>query len=90
MINKDEKQTKLAFGTGDICITSGRFLNDDEFIGVVTFNNQSPREINSIGDIKAGQEYKLSDFPVIMTFTKTESIDVLINTLEQAKAEMLL
>lgn len=91
MIKKDNKQTDLEFGTGDICVNGGHFLDENKkIVGMVAFSNQAPREINAIGDVKAGQECKVGDFPVIMTFTKPESIDVVINQLKQAKADMLL
>ncbi|MDI9208103.1 hypothetical protein MT361_05995 [Clostridium butyricum] len=91
MIKKDDKQIDLEFGTGDICVNGGRFLDENnKIVGMVAFSDQAPREIDDIGDVKAGQECKVGDFPVIMTFTKPESIDVVINQLKQAKADMLL
>lgn len=89
MIKISENRTDLNFGNGDICITSGHYLNENNNrIGVVSFINQPPREIGSKGIIVAGEQYKLGDFPVVMTFGKTESIDVLINELSIAKNEM--
>ena len=85
MIINNGKQIELKFGTGDICVTGGRC----EDFGVVTFSDRTPREIGSRGDIIAGQVYDLNkDFPIIMTFTKKESIDVVIGALEQAKNDM--
>ena len=90
MIKKSEKQIELEFGKGDICITGGYYLGKNkERIGIVTFIDQQSREIGSVGMIKGGQEYKVGDFPIVMTFTKSESIDALIGQLEQAKREML-
>lgn len=89
MIVNKEKNIELKFGTGDICINGGSVQKNNERIGVVAFSNQSPREIGSIGDKRADQPYSLDDFPVIMTFTKTESIDVLIEQLNQAKSDMV-
>lgn len=89
MINKDDKQTDLEFGTGDICINSGFYLDgESRKIGLITFSNQSPREIGIEGDIKVGQECKVGDFPVIMTFIKKESIDVLVKSLLEVKDHM--
>lgn len=74
---------------GDICINSGYFLDEEDFkIGIVAFSNQSEREIGSEGDIKVGHGYKTGDFPIIMTFTKKESIDVVIKALIEAKSQM--
>ena len=89
IINNHDKQVELEFGKGDICVNGGHFLGgNNERIGMVAFSNQAPRDIGSVGDIKAGQECKVGDFPVVMTFTKIESIDVLINALQHAKSEM--
>jgi hypothetical protein len=88
MIKKVENTVDCEFGIGDICVTGGHFIEDDKKYGVVTFSNQTAREIGSEGDIKAGQSYKLGEFPVILTFTKKESIDVVIRALENAKQEM--
>jgi hypothetical protein len=89
LINRNENQVDLEFGTGDICVNSGFYLDDDnKKIGIIAFSNQSQREIGIEGDIKAGQECKVGDFPVIMTFIKKESIDVVINALIDAKKQM--
>lgn len=91
MINKNNNQTELEFGKGDICVNGGHFLDsNNKIVGMVAFSNQTPREINAVGDVKAGQKCKVGDFPVVMTFMKVESIDVVINQLKQAKADMLL
>jgi len=89
MIKINAEQTDLEFGTGDICVTGGHFLNEKlEKNGLVTFSNQSAREIGTLGDIVIGGNYKLENFAVIMTFEKVESIDVVIRALEDAKSEM--
>lgn len=88
MINKLENTIDCEFGTGDICVTGGSFEESGRKLGVVTMSNQAPREIGAEGDIKAGANYKLGDFPVILTFTKKESIDVVIRALENAKQDM--
>lgn len=83
-------QIALEFGKGDICINGGYFEGDNkEKIGIVTFINQEPHEIGEAGIIKANVEYKIKDFPVIMTFTKVESIDAVIGQLLEAKSNML-
>jgi len=91
MINKLENQTILEFGNGDICISYGYYINnEDKKINSLTFNNQSPREIWTEGDIKVGKKYKIKEFPVIMTFSKDDSIDVLIEALSNIKQSMKL
>ncbi len=88
MIKKSEKQVEMQFGTGDIGFNSGAIAEGDNKIGIIIFYNQEPRDIGSLGDIKAGTEVDIRDFPVIMTFYKKESIDVLIEALLEARKEM--
>ena len=87
MINLNKKQVELEFGNGDICIAGGYTDHEDKRAGFVIFTNQEPREIGSVGVIKAG-EVNLEDHPVVMTFSKKESIDVVIAQLEKAKSFM--
>lgn len=88
MIKKLEHQTKMEFGTGDIGFNTGAIKEDDTKVGVIIFYNQEGREIGTTGDIKAGTEVDINDFPVIMKFYRKESIDVIIEALLEAKKEM--
>ena len=84
MIKKSEKRVEIQFGTGDIGFNSGAITEDGNRVGIIIFYNQEPREIGSVGDIKAGTEVDIRDFPAIMTFYKKESIDVLIEEIGRA------
>lgn len=89
MIIINENHTELEFGSGDICVTGGHVINaSGQVVGIATFSGQQGREIGKVGDIKAGQVYDLKEFPVLMTFAKPESIDVVIRALHLAKEEM--
>lgn len=88
MISIDEKQTELMFGTGDIGFNAGAIQEGEERVGIVIFYNQEPREIGALGDIKAGTEVRIKDFPVVMLFKKKESVDELIKALEEVKIKM--
>ena len=88
MIKKSEKQVEIQFGTGDIGFNSGAIAESDNKVGIIIFYNQEPREIGSVGDIKAGTEVDINDFPVVMKFYRRESIDVLIKALLEVKKEM--
>ena len=89
IIDNVNNQTELAFGKGDICIAGGYIKGDLlKKIGLVTFINQGPREIGVEGITKSGMLHLVGDFPVIMTFTDSKSIDVVIEQLLQAKSEM--
>jgi len=79
-------QTIIEFGEGDICVTGGDTLQSD--IGIVTFKNQNKREIGSSGVIKANIEFDLNQVDVLINFHKVESIDVVINALQEAKKYM--
>ena len=88
MIKKNKEHTRLEFGNGDICVAGGYTEHENNKItGFVLFTNQDPREIGSKGVVKAG-EVNLEDYPVVMTFSKKESIDVVIKQLENAKSFM--
>lgn len=88
MIKNLEHQVKMEFGTGDIGFNAGTIKEDDDKVGVIIFYNQEPRNIGDTGDIKAGEEVDINDFPVIMKFYKKESIDVVVKALLEAKKEM--
>ena len=88
MIKKLEHQTKMEFGAGDIGFNAGSIKEEDEKVGIVIFYNQEPRNIGDTGDIKAGTEVDINDFPVIMKFYRKESIDVVVKALLEAKKEM--
>ena len=88
MIYKGRPQTELKFGNGDIGFNSGIFNDNGDIVGMVGFYSQGAREIGDEGDIKIGEERDIDDFPVVMTFTKTESIDVIILALLDAKEQM--
>lgn len=87
MIVKSKEQVKLEFGNGDICIAGGYIDGEDKKTGFVIFVNQEPREIGSVGVIKSG-EVDLEEYPIIMTFSKKESIDAVIGQLELTKTYM--
>ena len=88
MIKELEHQVKMEFGTGDIGFNAGAIKEDDNKVGIIIFYNQEARKIGDVGDIKAGTEIDINDFPVIMKFYRKESIDVLIEALLEAKKEM--
>lgn len=86
MIVKNEEQIELEFGKGDISIAGG-YTTGDKIKGFVVFENQGARDIGSPGTTKKG-EIDLKDYPVVMTFSKKESIDALIGQLELTKTYM--
>ena len=90
MIKHFEGKVELVFGTGDIGINAGVF--DDARVirpvGLLIFYNQEARNIGDVADIKAGTTVAFEDFPVVMKFNKAESIDVLIEALNEAKQAM--
>lgn len=77
--------TLMEFGTGDIGVT---FVMDSDYSGVL-FKNQKPVEIGTPENL--GNNMTIQNFTteVMMTFTKVESIDVVIHNLELAKAKLL-
>lgn len=80
-------KAELNFGTGDIHIVSS--CTTDGETGYVVFENQHPpRPIGKNPD-GFNKEFIPEEYPVIMTFTKVESIDALIDELLNAKENML-
>jgi len=75
-------QMVLEFGNGDIGVVGGT-AKEDNTMGVVVFHNIKKREIGTREDISENEE-----FPVIMTFTNTNSIDVVIGELIKARTGM--
>ena len=87
MIRHIDDRTELIFGTGDIGFNPG--VIDDKYpIGVMVMYNQDPRTIGAPGDVRAGTTINIEDYPVVMNFHKTESIDVLVTALLEIKGLM--
>jgi hypothetical protein len=82
----DSKQ--LEFGFGDISVSAG-LLKNNENMGVVVFMEQEKRPIGDYEKFKQPKEVEVSETPCRMIFTKTESIDVVIEELQRARAMML-
>lgn len=84
MIKKRGRQTTIEFGTGDINIIPGILIQ--EKIGILGFREQKPRKIGLNNGDKAPDS--TNAFEILMQFSKTESIDVLIHALNQTKEMM--
>ena len=89
MIKSIDDGFEMVFGTGDIGVNSGVYMESDNKIGAIIFYNQEPRPIGSPGDISTGKSLTPTTVPVVMKFHKTESIDVLIRALTEAKNMMV-
>lgn len=78
--------TILAFGNGDIglapCIS-------EDGVGCLALKDIPPREIGSWNEGLHSGILDPEEFPVIMTFTKIESVDTAIRALETVKRLML-
>lgn len=83
----NEGNKELYFGTGDIKISSG-WSKDNNSIGVLVLRQHEPRPIGEYIH-HPNEEVDAGEAPVRMIFDKTESIDVLIERLEQVKKYML-
>ena len=87
MIKIDNEKAIMTFGTGDIGFNT-YMRTDIEEKGVI-FYNQEPRRIGDSGDIMANSIIEdINDFPIKMVFTKVESVDVVIEMLEELKEMM--
>ena len=82
-------KVEAVFGKGDICVISGCFEGGKR--SIVGYKNQSPaRKIGEIGEIKTGEYENITDLEcdIVMYFDKTESIDVVIKALQEAKEHL--
>ena len=82
-----EGKAVLQFGKGDIHIVSS--CTTDGKLGYVVFENQNPPR--TIGKNLEGfnEEFIPENYPIVMEFSKTESIDALIGELLNAKENMI-
>lgn len=76
--------TLAEFGKGDIAVANAK--NDTHV--VIIFQNQTPREIGSTGDILKGQSTDDINPQIIMIFDDENSIDVVIRKLQSAQDEL--
>ena len=84
MIKIDNEKVIIKFGTGDIGMNT--YIRTDIDEKGMIFYNQEQRKIGDSADIMANSVIKdIEDFPVKMIFTKVESIDVVIDMLEELK-----
>ena len=87
MIKKNDDQVRIECGKGDICVAGGVSKSLFEKVGFVIFSNQEPKPIGSSGVMKKGK-INMNDYPVIITFENKECIDIVIEQLKIAKANM--
>lgn len=83
MINVNDGQTIATFGTGDIGIYS--LKGEDGKQISLGLSNQSEREVGSLGDFKVGVPVPCDKFDILFDFNKVESVDALINALQEVK-----
>lgn len=76
-------KAKLEMGTGDIKITAA-LVKDS--IGLLCFATEEPHKIGEI--VKNEMTWTPNKSQVILSFSKVESIDVLIKNLEEVKRLM--
>lgn len=83
-------QVEVNMGTGDVLMVNASTSDNH---GIIIFSNQDPQEIGSPNDRFTGMlvddSYDHPDIQMIMKFTDTRSIDVLIGQLESAKSYMV-
>lgn len=87
MIKIDNSQAVATFGTGDIGIYVATRIEDG--LNILGFCSQMPREIGRVGDFIAGEPIQNDEFQIIFEFPKVESIDVLIESLEQVRDNLI-
>jgi len=87
IINNEDGSVNIRFGFGDIGLLGYDCVDEDGNInGFVGMCNQDAQEI---GSSTTTTNMELKDFPILMTFRKEESINVLIKALINAKSAMI-
>lgn len=82
-----EDITSLEFGKGDILVTPG--IGDDKDYACVMFRNDVHGEIGRESEMYNGKTSDDLQPDVVMFFDKAESIDVVIDVLNKAKAALI-
>lgn len=85
MIKEAGEQIIVEFGTGDINIIPGILIEEE--MGIIGLRKQEPREIGLNNGDKAPESTNM--FKILLQFNKTESIDVLIHSLNEVKEMMI-
>lgn len=86
MIKKVDNRTLVIFGTGDIMI-SNAICEQDEVV-ILSQDEPGPIGFRDRPELVGKSSTEL-DQPIELIFTNTESIDVLIDALQEAKANTL-
>ena len=76
-------KAKIEFGTGDILITP--MLKEDKTKGCVVLQNKGT---HTIGEYTPADSFKGEGDDTVISFTKIESLDVLIERLEKLRSMM--
>lgn len=76
-----EKQIKIEFGKGDIRIVSSGEL--DGSVGYLALENQVSKPIGK--NKEPEDNFSPDKYPILMSFTKVESIDALIGELQRVR-----
>lgn len=76
-------KAEINFGTGDIMMTT--MLEDKK--GIYILENQEPHEIGE--GLPVNSDFTIEGKPIMITFTRTESIDVIIKDLQCIKDMMI-
>lgn len=87
IITGDNGETIVQFGDGDVLISTAKQWGAD-FDNEIALIRDEPKEIGATTQKHHGRLTNYTDCPVRLQFTKTASIDVLIERLECVKSQM--
>ena len=89
MIEHSTRLTTCEFGNGDIIVGAVGYNPDCKKTVSVNFSNDIVRPIGETTNFKDKPLSKFDGTSVLLRFSKTESIDVVINKLKEAKASLI-
>ena len=78
----------LTFGTGDILVSNTKDSMEDKDRTGVSFAQQNPSEIGEKVHGQKSENVYESDSEVFMRFEKVESVDVVIEALENIRQDL--
>ena len=83
-------ESKVAeFGNGDLSVADFSDV-ENKISGIMVCDALEKHPIGSEGNIKKGDKISdVADFSILFTFSKTESIDVLLEALMNAKESLI-
>ena len=88
MVFNINDQMVVVMGFGDVGLDSGYMkTSKGSVVGTLGIATNKKREVGTVIDI-SGEHHEISEYPVVLTFSKIRSVDTMINALQDIKRGM--